>query len=128
MGITAFMLEEKDQDDALSVNWLEFLRCADRVLEIAEIQRILALKMKKVSKNSRIAVLNVGQSLTAIDRFLNGKLNVTVLHNPASEEGRWDDPSHSSIYGLTRNEDALTAATVLRDVITEMHPATPVST
>lgn len=125
MGIPAFMIEEKDQDDALSVNWLEFLKCADRVSEIAAIQQILALKMKKISKNSRITVLNVGQSLTAIDKLLNGKLKVTVLHNPAREEGQWDDPSHSSIYGLTRNEDAQTAATALRDIIAELYQATP---
>ncbi len=128
MGITAFVLEEKDKDDALSVNWLEFLKCDDRVSEIAEIQQILAVKMNRVSKNSRIAVLNVAQSFAAIDRVLKGKLNITVLHSPTRVEGRWDDPSHSSIYGLPRKEDRLTAATALRDVITEVHPASPVST
>lgn len=128
VGITAFVLEEKDKDDSLSVNWLEFLKCIDRVSEIAEIQRILAGKMNKVSKNSRIAVLNVAQSLAAIDRDLKGKSNVTVLHSPTRVEGRWDDPSHSGIYGLPRKEDRLTAATALRDAITEVHPASPVST
>lgn len=119
------MLEEKDSDNALSVNWLEFLRCADRTSEIAEIQQVLSLKMKKVSKNSRIAVLNVNRALTTVDECLNGKLKVTILHNPDRDEGRWEDPSHSSLYGLTRNHDAQTAATALRDAITEVHPATP---
>ena len=125
VGITAFMLGEKDDDDALSVNWLEFLKRPDRTSEISEIQHILSLKMKKVSRNSRLAVLNVERILTSVDEYLKGKLQVTVLHNPDKDEGRWEDPSHSSIYGLTRNDDAQIVATALRDAITEVHSATP---
>lgn len=124
IGVDAFLLEEKDTDNALSVNWLEFLKCADRASEIAEIQKVLSSKLKKVSKNSRIAVLNVGGVLEAVDESSNGKLRVAVLHNPDKEEGKWDDPSHSSIYGLTRDQDAQTAATALRDAIVEVHAAT----
>lgn len=120
----AFMLDNNDIDDALSVNWLECLNCADRLSEIAEIQIILSKKMRSVSKNSRIAVLNVGQVLTVVTECLNGKLSPTVLHNPEKEEGKWDDPSHSSIYGLTRHDDAIIVATVLRDAILNLYPAT----
>jgi hypothetical protein len=123
IGVDAFLLEEKDTDNALSVNWLEFLNCADRASEIAEIQRVLSSKLKKVSKNSLIAVLNVSTALAAVDESLSGKLALAVLHNPARDEGKWDDPSHSSIYGLTRDQDAQTAATALRDAIAEVHAA-----
>jgi hypothetical protein len=126
VSVLAFMLEESDTDDALSVNWLEFLNKPNRLSEIAEIQLILSKKMRKVSKNSRIAVLNVGKAVSEVNEQLAGKLSVTILHNPTKEEGKWEDPSHSGIYGLTRNNsDALTAATFLRDIICEKHPATP---
>lgn len=118
-----FLLQERDTDDGLSVNWLEFLHCQDRLSEVAEIRRVLALKMRSVSKNSRIAVLNVGFALTALDEYLAGSLNIAVLHNPASEEGRWDDPSHASIFGLTRDSHAEIAAVALRDSILELHRA-----
>lgn len=123
VGFGAFLFMEKDTDDGLSVNWLEFLGCQNRISEVSEIQRVLALKMKSVSKRSRIAVLNVDRSLMALDEYLAGRLKVTVLHNPASEEGKWDDPSHSSIWGLTRDSDAETAAVALRDAILELHLA-----
>lgn len=122
------MLEDKDTDDGLSVNWLEFLRQPSRPSEIVEIQRILSLKMKSVSRNSRIAVLNVGQAIAAVNEVLQGRLPITVRHDPASVEGKWDDPSHSGIYGLMRGPivpDAQAAATALRDAISEVHPATP---
>ena len=125
VGSSAFMLGTNDIDDALSVNWLEFFGYADRDREIAEIQHILSLKMIEIKKTSRIAVLNVGQSLDAIEKLLSGKLNVTVLHNPDREEGRWEDPSHASIYGLTRDDDSQTAATALCDSIIDLYPATP---
>lgn len=123
IGYEAFLLQEKDTDDGLSVNWLEFLQCPDRVSEIAEIQRVLASKMRSVSKNSRIAVLCVEHALNALDERLNGRLKITTVHNPVSEEGVWDDPSHSSLFGLTRDSDADTAAVALRDVISEIHAA-----
>lgn len=129
VGISAFMLKDKDEDDALSVNWLEFLKCPDRKSEILEVQTILSQKMRKVSRNSRIAVLNVEDILRAVDECLNGKLKVAVLHNPDSgttNGKKWDDPSHSGIYGLTRDVDQITAATALRDKIKEIYPATPI--
>lgn len=120
----AFQLEDRDTDNALSVNWLEFLQQSDRSAEIAEIQCILSKKMKSVGKNSRIAVLNVGDSIRAVTDGLGGNLAISVLHNPARDKGgRWDDPSHSSIYGLTRDDDALAAAVALRDAIIELYPA-----
>lgn len=119
------MLEEKDTDDALSVNWLEFLGGADRTAALAEVQQVLCMKLKKVSKNSRIVILNVSRALTAVDVCLNGKVKVAILHNPDRDEGKWEDPSHSSVYGLTRSLDAITTATALRDAIIEVHPAVP---
>lgn len=123
IGVDAFLLEDKDTDNALSVNWLEFLKYIDRASEIAEIQRILSTKLKKVSKGSRIAVLNVGSVLEAVAEPLEGKCGVAVLHNPDRDEGKWDDPSHSSVYGLPRGQDAQTAATAIRDTILEVHLA-----
>lgn len=122
------MLEDKDTDDGLSVNWLEFLGKPSRPLEIAEIQRILSLKLKSVSRNSRIVVLNVGQAIAAVNKAVQGRLAIAVRHDPASFEGKWDDPSHSCIYGLTRGPiapDAQNAATALRDAISEVHSSTP---
>lgn len=123
IGFEAFLLQEKDTDDGLSVNWLEFLGCADRLSAIAEIQRVLASKLKSVSKNSRIAVLHVEQALGAVEELLDRRLKVAVVHTPARDEGKWDDPSHSSVFGLTRDSDAGTAAVALRDAILEIYPA-----
>lgn len=121
MSPLAFKLEDKDDDNALSVNWLESLKCPDRTSEIEEIRQVLSRTMREVRKNSRIAVLNVGQASAAVES-LNEQLSIFVRHNPIHVEGK-EDPSHSSIYGLPRNDPDLVAATALRDAIIELHKA-----
>lgn len=106
VGPGAFMLKPKDVDNALSVNWLEFLSLADRAAQIAEVQHVLAKKMKKIGPTSRLAVLNTGRAIEAISEATAVKLRISVVHDPQSVPGLWDDPSHSGIHGLPLDDDS----------------------
>lgn len=57
----AFML--RDNEDSLSVNWLEFLQLPDRQGEVREVCRVLRDKGRSLGPTSVIAVLNVGEVL-----------------------------------------------------------------
>jgi hypothetical protein len=94
---TAFML--RAGEESLSVNWLEFLNCLSRDIEISEIRRIYSEKFSNVGARARIAVLNVGEVCKKVlSESLDGR-NIEFLHNPAI-----GDPSHSGIYNLKRDD------------------------
>jgi hypothetical protein len=111
---TAFMLRK--DEESLSVNWLEFLKCPNRESEVAELQRILGQKLIRVSRNARIAVLNVGVMNKTVHQGSPDARNLAVLHAPEV-----NDPSHSGIYNLKQDDDLI--AELIRQTILDNHPA-----
>jgi hypothetical protein len=113
---TAFMLRK--DEESLSVNWLEFLRCPNRESEVAELQRIFGQKLSRVSRNARIAILNVGVMRGMVLQGSPDARNLEVLHAPELE---LNDPSHSGIYNLKQDDDFI--AELIRQTIVDTQPA-----
>jgi len=111
---TAFML--RADEESLSVNWLEFLKCSDRKNEIKEIQRIYSETLS-VSINARIAILNVGEMRNIVRTESTDNRNIEVLHDPIPG----GDQSHSGIYNLRPDNEFI--AELIVEVIRENHPA-----
>ena len=111
---TAFML--RADEESLSVNWLEFLKCSDRKNEIKEIQRIYSETLS-VSINARIAILNVGEMRNIVRTESPDNRNIEVLHDPIPG----GDQSHSGIYNLRPDNEFI--AELIVEVIRENHPA-----
>ena len=111
---TAFLL--RSNEESLSVNWLEFLKCSNRDNEIKEIQRIYA-ETFKVSVNARIAILNVGEIRQIVHRETSDNRNIQVLHDPIPG----GEQSHSSIYNLKKDNEFI--AELILEVIRENYPA-----
>ncbi|MBN1999786.1 hypothetical protein JW935_19680 [candidate division KSB1 bacterium] len=112
---TAFMLRAND-DEELSVNWLEFLKCSSREGEIREIQEIYS-KTFSVSKNARIAVLNVGEMRDIVRTESLDNRNIEVIHNPIPD----GDQSHSGVYNLKQDNELI--AELILEVVRENYPA-----
>jgi hypothetical protein len=110
---TVFMLRENEE--SLSVNWLEFLNCSSREGEIAELRRIYSTKLS-VGARAQIAVLNVGEVCNKALTESSDSRNLEILHDPLE-----NDPSHSGIYNI-RNDDELIAELILETVL-ETYPA-----
>lgn len=97
---TAFL--PRPQEESLSVNWLEYLRCPDRRREVAEIQKIYNKKFLKVRPNARIVVLNVGETRLKVLIESEDKRNLEFQHDPEEM-----DPSHSGIYNIKSDEEMI---------------------
>ncbi len=108
---TAFHL--RPDEDSLSVNWLEFLKCASRYREIDEIRKIYSETFSSVGIRAKIAVLNVGEVREIV---LTDGLNLEVLHDPLV-----NDQSHSEIYYL--KQDYMRIGELIRQKICETYPA-----
>ena len=110
---TAFLL--RPEDEGLSVNWLEVLKCLCRGDEIKEIKQTYSRKLK-ISKNSRIAVLNVGIMCNTVFEQSPDNRRISVRHQPEPDI----DPSHSEVFNL-REDNELIAEVILRTIL-ENHP------
>jgi len=106
-------------EEYLSTNWLELLGKENRVEEIGEVQKILALKMQCVGSTARIAVLNVGETCGYVKLNSDDKRILRVLHEPSTKP--YNDPSHSGIHNL-KLEDAL-IADLIAQTVKEVYPA-----
>ena len=112
----AFMLRlDRPDEESLSVNWLEYLRCSNRENAIA------ALRNKKtliLSRNGRIAVLNVGEMRQEVKTGSPDGTDLQVIHEPAE-----NDPSHSGIFNLTRDASREFIAALIVSAISNVYPA-----
>ena len=111
--VTGTAFRPRQVDEYLSVNWLEFFHLADRQEEIREIRKVLRLEP---GAKAKIAVLNVGETISYVRTQSPDARNLSVLHEP--EE---DDPSHSGIYGF-RYDDHL-IADLIAEMVQETYPA-----
>ena len=91
----AFFL--KDDEEGLSVNWLEFLDCSNREDEINELRDVYSAKLT-VGAKAKIIVLNVGQICKKVLMYNPNRRKIKILHAPECDPV--PDPSHSEIYNL----------------------------
>jgi len=114
--VTSAAFRLREGENALSVNWLEFLSSTDRDTQIQEIRKVLASKMNKIGANAKIAALNIGQMRDYVRTHSPDSRNLPVLHDPLV-----DDPSHSGIYNLREDDDLI--ATLIAEVVQETYSA-----
>jgi hypothetical protein len=114
---TAFMTRENEE--YLSVNWLEDLKCSDRASEIRELQDLYSRKFKRVPATAQIAILNVGTVRTKVSSESPDQRSLPILHEPMEEEPT--DPSHAGIYNIRPDDEII--AELIREIIQENHPA-----
>ena len=114
----AFRLRKRtgSEEKYLSVNWLEFLKKADRDAEIEEIRKVFSRKDFQLGTQAKFAVLNVGSTRTHVRTRSPDSRDLRILHEPEV-----DDPSHSGIHNL-RLEDELIAE-LIAQTVKETHPA-----
>ena len=117
---TAFMLKRdrpgSPTEESLSVNWLEYLECPDRISEIAEIRRIYH-ETFDVGAQAKMAVLNVGEVREKVRTESPDRRILQVLHDPIEPK----DPSHSGIYNLRQNDRVI--AELIAETVLESYSA-----
>ena len=110
---TAFHLRHDQNEEYLSVDWLEILNQPDRIAEIAAVRGIIGQKLRP-GKTSKIGVLNIGE---VIDYVINESgSSIRILHEP--EPGH---PSHSGIYDTDQDEELI--AELIAKKVLEIYPA-----
>ena len=109
---SAFLL--RPNEPYLSTNWLEYFHASDRQSQIAGVRQALAGKGFNVKPNGAFAVLNVGDTVSAIRQTGNRALRFVVL-------GESRDPSHTGIFGYPAGDTD--TATALARLVREVHPA-----
>jgi len=112
---SAFLLRENE--DGLSVNWLEYLGCASRDLEIAEVRKAYSAKLS-VGAKAKVAVLNAGEVREKIETESPDNRILDILHEPEEK-----DPSHSEIYNL--KPDCELIAELILQAVNETYSARP---
>lgn len=114
---TAFML--RNDEEYLSVNWLEFLKCTNRGHEITEIRNIYSAKLK-VGAHAKIAVLNVGEVREKVKTESLDMRNLDIKHEPIDVPPIIDH-SHSAIYNLKQDDELI--AELMLEVVDEDYSA-----
>ena len=112
---SAFFLRENEE--YLSVNWLEYFQCNRRNEEISKIRYVYSQKFTRPRPGSkdRIAVLNVGKTRKHVQSESDDHRNLEFIHlNKA-------DPSYSGIYNLRPDNEMI--AELIRETIIESHSA-----
>jgi hypothetical protein len=103
----AFMLRK--DDEYLSVNWLECLKCSNRDEEIGAIGSVLRKKLE--FKSAKIVVINVGVMVNKVFSEAPDLRTLTVKHKPEVKENKKgeivEDKSHSGIYGYSCEDDLI---------------------
>jgi hypothetical protein len=113
---TAFMTRENEE--YLSVNWLEELKCSDRGSEIRQLQDLYTSKFSRVPAAARIAILNVGTVRSKVSGESPDQRLLRILHEPLTEP---PDSSHAGIYNIRADDEII--AELIKEVVQENHPA-----
>ncbi len=109
----------KDDEEYLSVNWLEFLGLDNRDGEIEEVRRVLATKLT-LGSTAILAVLNVGDTQDHVRQNSQDDRDLRVLHRPDEPPDK-PDPSHSGIFDTKRDEQLI--AELIAEIVIDTYAA-----
>ena len=110
----------RPQENALSINWLDYYKQWPIDEQLSEIRRLIRLSLRH---NGRFAELNVGATKGQIAQLTD---TVRFIHTPREATKRYNaDPSHSEIVGLPPGDSILAAliGEMIADCIINQHPA-----
>lgn len=111
----------RDDEEGLSVNWIERFAGLEKAAQLSEIRR---LARRGVSGTYRLAEVNVG---TVKEHLAAEIADLAIRNTPLEAEGdHEEDPSHSEIFGLPDPADEDRAAVIgemIAECVRELHPA-----
>ena len=105
----------RQEDEFLSVNWLESLKCSDRPSAITEIRKRYAANFQ-LNKKYRIALMNVGITCSMVAMQSMDHRGLKATHEP-----ELNDDSHSGFSGYTYNDTMI--AEIIRLSVLDDVPA-----
>ena len=106
---TAAAFRLREQDQCLSVNWLEYFDVGEVGLAIEQIQEIFRRKNFRLKRTGLFAVLGVGEAKKAVGEALG--ILLSIDHCPVC-----DDPSHAGIFGY--GSEGLAVSVELKALVT----------
>ena len=104
----------KNDEEYLSVNWLDFLGLGDRDSEIEEVRRVLGTKLI-MGSTAILAVLNVGNTQGHVRQNSQDDRDLRILHRPDEPPDK-PDLSHSGIFD-TKEDEQLIAELIAAKVL-----------
>lgn len=107
-------------ETGLSVNWLECYSDHSKDEQLSQVRRLYRLG---ISKNGRLAELNIGTTKRCVSSELEG---IRFVHKPLPEDDTHEaDPSHSEVTGLPQGNspEAELIGDMIAQSITAVHPA-----
>ena len=113
----AFQL--RPNEDALSVNWLEYFGLGDRDAEIKEVRKVFTDKGWILQAKAKFAILDVGATKEYVQQESDDNRVLSMLHDPSPPE----DESHAGIYNVPRDDPSI--GDMIAELIEEdaIHPA-----
>lgn len=116
---SAFRL--RANENGLSVHWLEVFQDFAKTEQIDKVRRLSRLSM---SRNGRLAELNVGETI----RHISGMLDSPhIVHSPLDPTDHYEaDPSHSEFLGMPDSESPVAAliGDMIAETIRDIYPTT----
>ncbi len=106
--VSAF--EPKEDEDSLSVNWMEYFGTTSREEAVDRVREAFRQKPYKLGAKARFVVLNVGAALLAATKVEGCTLE--AIHRPED-----NDPSHAQLEGVPQGELAVDLATELQALV-----------
>ncbi len=121
---SAFVL--RDNENGLSVNWLEAFGVGDQFIQLNKVRRVCRLKR---SRNGRFAKLNVGETKRCVLAWAKEAgffVDLCITEEPLARTAKFEaDPSHAVITGVPPSSDDV--AMVVGDLIADclLYPLYP---
>lgn len=111
---TSASFELREGESYLSVNWIECIDPSDSSRAIGELWEHYSNIFRGIKPKSRIALLNVGNTLEHVEQESTDKRKLRINHNPTPP----NNLSHAGIYGYSFM-DTLIAETIAQSVAQE---------
>ena len=115
---SAFVL--RDNENGLSVNWLEAFGGSDHQIQLNEVQRVFRLKR---SRNGRFAKINVGETKRLVSEGAKEAgliVDLCMTEAPLVRTTEFEaDPSHANITGvpLSGGDEAMVVGDLIADCL-----------
>lgn len=100
--VTGAAFQLRPDEDALSVNWLEYFELEDWEAEIQEVRKVFTEKGRLLQAKAKFAILAVGTTKEYIQQESDDDRVLSILHDPLP-----DDNSHTGIFNLPKDNPAI---------------------
>ena len=116
-------LRPRPNEGYMSVNWLEY--DGDNDLKTC-LQKIILILEKKlnVKDNHWLPVINVKKAIDRIKTGTSDNRLMQFLYKPEFKpDFKWDDPSHSGVYGYSHSHEDALIGDLMAEVVEPLHKA-----